>query len=819
MVNKEKQKYAVVDLEATSAGSQAAIIQVGIVIIEGDRITKTYSTDVNPHETLDEHIVQLTGISDEQLSLAPDFGEVAAQIFELIEDCIFVAHNVTFDANLLAEQLFLEGYELRTPRMDTVELAQLLYPTYDKYNLAYLAEVLGLDLSQAHTAIADAYATAQLFLRLQQKAQSLPKEVLGQLLVLADNLLFESRMLLDEAYKKAHYLDNPDYKICHGLVLYRPHQSLTPKVLSEDFALNMAQLSLEARPLQSMVADAITKQLTTQAPTFIEAQAGIGKTYAYLLALLASRLDEQLIISVPTKILQDQLMAKELQSILDVFGIEAISLKGPRNYIKLDAFYQSLQEVSDNRLINRFKMHLLVWLTETRTGDLDEIKQKHRFESYFDRLRHDGQLASSSLFSEFDFWFSQYEKAKYAPLLVTNHAYFLERVQDDKAFARGKYLVFDEAQTLVSRLDQFSRQRLDMTSLLEDLSKLSKTCQDVLQKRILESLIFELSYLVEHYHKTKISEIAIEHVKNIRELIAESSAPLDALRALFDERYSSFWFSCDNLEDKRVVVLQAATSELLHFPSFLPETKKCYFISATLSISQEVSLADLLGFSEAELICFSKEKLAQQKLFIDETMPDVPRGKDEEYITAIAQRLKSLLALGHPILVLFTNKATMLEVSEMLEVWEIKHLTQDKNGPSQNVKQRFDKGESLLLLATGAFWEGVDFVSADRMIEVITRLPFDNPSDAFSKKITEYLTKQGKEAFSAYFLPAMLLRLRQAIGRTMRRTTQRSAVLVLDKRIVTKSYAPFVLEALEKDYEISCQNFDKSLVEIEKFLL
>ena len=63
-------KYAVVDLEATGAHAAAEIIQVGIVIIENNQITKTYQTDVNPHEPLSEHIIQLTGITDDQLAKA-----------------------------------------------------------------------------------------------------------------------------------------------------------------------------------------------------------------------------------------------------------------------------------------------------------------------------------------------------------------------------------------------------------------------------------------------------------------------------------------------------------------------------------------------------------------------------------------------------------------------------------------------------------------------------------------------------------------------------------------------------------------------------
>ena len=66
-------KYAVIDLEATSASSNAKIIQIGIVIIENGVICQTYETDVNPHEDLDEHIKQLTGLDDQRLRQAPDF--------------------------------------------------------------------------------------------------------------------------------------------------------------------------------------------------------------------------------------------------------------------------------------------------------------------------------------------------------------------------------------------------------------------------------------------------------------------------------------------------------------------------------------------------------------------------------------------------------------------------------------------------------------------------------------------------------------------------------------------------------------------------
>lgn len=182
-------RYAVVDLEATGTGIDAKIIQIGIVIVENREIVETYSTDINPYELLDDHIKNLTGITDQQLAIAPDFGQVAGQIYELISDAIFVAHNVKFDANLLAEALFFEGYDLLSPRVDTVELSQLFFPTFDKYSLGNLAEYLDLGLEQAHTAISDALATARLLIKIQEKIKSLPTFMVENLLLLADQLL------------------------------------------------------------------------------------------------------------------------------------------------------------------------------------------------------------------------------------------------------------------------------------------------------------------------------------------------------------------------------------------------------------------------------------------------------------------------------------------------------------------------------------------------------------------------------------------------------------------------------------------------------
>jgi len=105
-------RYAVVDLEATDAhSSENKIIQIGIALVEEGRIVGTFSTDVNPHETLLPRISELTGLSDKRLSVAPDFYEIAGEVREILTDCVFVAHNARFDYGLLEKSFFMAGLE------------------------------------------------------------------------------------------------------------------------------------------------------------------------------------------------------------------------------------------------------------------------------------------------------------------------------------------------------------------------------------------------------------------------------------------------------------------------------------------------------------------------------------------------------------------------------------------------------------------------------------------------------------------------------------------------------------------------------------
>ncbi|HFI0902446.1 TPA: bifunctional DnaQ family exonuclease/ATP-dependent helicase [Streptococcus suis] len=794
-------RYAVVDLEATGTGTDAKIIQIGIVLVENGEIIDSYATDINPYELLDDHIKNLTGITDQQLSQAPDFGQVASTIYDLIGDAIFVAHNVKFDANLLAEALFFEGYELLTPRVDTVELSQLFFPTFEKYSLGNLAEHLELGLDQAHTAISDAMATARLLIKIQEKIKSLPRSIVEKILDLADNLLFESRLVIDEMVPVLSENLSYDLESIHGLVLKKPEEIKSAYRLSEDFSTNIALLGLHERKKQTAFAQVVEKRLVDEEKVhFIQAQAGLGKTYGYLLPLLAKS-DQPLLVTVPTKLLQEQIMEKEGSKLKEIFRIPVVSLKSPKHFIKLDNYWKTLQRQDDNRLVNQFKMQVLVWLCETTTGDLDELKQKQRYQAYFDEIAHDGKLEPESLFWGWDFWQRLNQQALSSRLLITNHAYFLSHLKDQDPLMDKRLVVIDEAQKFLLAAENLATASQDLTSMLQVLQSKKDRATTILDQRLYESCQFELNHFLSRFRQHGQREVQKAELHQLGQNLVElGDVDLNDLHQLIDY-YDTFWLEEKNLEEKRLAYLRGSKDSLLNATSYLPDTK-IFCISATLTISKKVSLADLLGFEQVTLDLIPTQTVTNQQLLFPTHLPDILAWTKGEHAAYLATTLGEIAELGRPILVLFTSISLLLQVSDLLEDNNIPHLAQHKHGQEMTLKRKFERGECQILLGTGVFWEGVDFASQDQLIQVITRLPFDNPKDRFVQKINHHLREEGKNPFYDYSLLMMMIKLKQAIGRTNRHDKQDSLVLVLDPRVHTKRYGRQILSFFEKDYQV-----------------
>lgn len=791
-------RYAVVDLEATDAhSSENKIIQIGMVIVENGMILDTYASDVNPHEKLAPRICELTGLSDERLRKAPDFSEVAGKVRMFLQDCVFVAHNAKFDYGLLEKSFLRLGLEFsEMARVDTVDLARVFYPTFEKYGLETLSEKLKLSHDHPHAALSDAYATAELLLKVEAKIRKLPRVILEELLRHSDNLLYETKIFLQEQLEKTE-LAPSDLKIVGNIATkIESNNSADDSVsksteLSDEFEENIQKMDLSIREKQIKLAQIIHAELTFPQPSFVEAPTGMGKTYAYLLPLLAQ--GKKIVVSAPTKVLQNQLLHDVAPRIESSFGIQTSKLVGVKNYISLTKFEQLLLNNMDGKNFEIFKMKVLVWLTETRTGEMDELSKVMTNADYFASICHDGSVSPSQFHYEQDFWLRAQKKAKIAQIEVVNHAYLIERLADyPESFLENRVLVVDEAQQLFPILEKSSQKTLRIT---DELIKIDPTMTEnpQLTKRLQESLVFQLNK----------KELNLEKIK-----IDADELGLTDLSALVGGENQIVWREKDQIF--------ASQQEFYNFEHLIPATTKLFMIGATLSLSKSrPSYPELLGFTDYRFFKVDGEQAENQELLIVTDSPKIKNTSVIDYADYTAQTIGELAQFKLPIVVLFTSRISLTFVAEKLSADGYSILAQDINGTAAQIKKKFDKGESKILLGLGSFWEGVDFDKQNQMILIIPRLPFATPDDILSKKYAQKF----ENPFYDFNVPMATIKLRQALGRVNRRKNQYSSVVILDNRLSGKSYAKRMRRNLAEALQVKKMSLQDALCEIRKFLI
>ncbi len=158
-----KRRYSIVDIETTGGrANRDKITEIGIVVHDGQQIIETFETLLNPEAYIPRGITELTGITQEMVSKAPKFYEVAKQIIELTEGSIFVAHNVRFDYSFIREEFARLGYIFTRRRLCTVRLSRKAFPDISSYSLENLIHHFDIPVSARHRALEDAKATTKL---------------------------------------------------------------------------------------------------------------------------------------------------------------------------------------------------------------------------------------------------------------------------------------------------------------------------------------------------------------------------------------------------------------------------------------------------------------------------------------------------------------------------------------------------------------------------------------------------------------------------------------------------------------------------------
>ncbi|HEX8874130.1 MAG TPA: exonuclease domain-containing protein, partial [Nitrosospira sp.] len=119
--------------------------------IETDR----WETLVNPGIRIPPFISRLTGITNEMVSDAPAFEDIAGKLYGYIEGAVLAAHNVRFDHGFLKSEFRRLGAVLRQKVMCTVKLSRKLYPQHKGHGLDAIMHRHGLASRARHRAMGD----------------------------------------------------------------------------------------------------------------------------------------------------------------------------------------------------------------------------------------------------------------------------------------------------------------------------------------------------------------------------------------------------------------------------------------------------------------------------------------------------------------------------------------------------------------------------------------------------------------------------------------------------------------------------------------
>ena len=181
--------FIVFDTETTGLDPQRDdVVQIAGARILGGRLLRGEVFDrlVNPGRPIPPSSTKIHGITDAQVSGAPDAKTIAAGFAEFCEGSVLVAHNAAFDLAFLARIKAAGGPSIEQPALCTARLSLQLFPHTGDHTLDGLAERFGIEIPAAHrhTALGDSIATAEVLLKMLPLLAERDVHTLGDALAL-----------------------------------------------------------------------------------------------------------------------------------------------------------------------------------------------------------------------------------------------------------------------------------------------------------------------------------------------------------------------------------------------------------------------------------------------------------------------------------------------------------------------------------------------------------------------------------------------------------------------------------------------------------
>lgn len=155
------------DLEATGLNViRDRILQIGAIkYFKDGRQPAELNMIINPGIPISEEAMQVHGILPKDVANKPTFQQVADEIYEFIGDADLAGYNSNrFDIPMLMEEFARVGIEFSLERRRTIDVQRIFYKMEPRTLKAALKFYCDKEMKDAHDAMADVYATVDVFL-------------------------------------------------------------------------------------------------------------------------------------------------------------------------------------------------------------------------------------------------------------------------------------------------------------------------------------------------------------------------------------------------------------------------------------------------------------------------------------------------------------------------------------------------------------------------------------------------------------------------------------------------------------------------------
>jgi ATP-dependent DNA helicase DinG len=243
------------------------------------------------------------------------------------------------------------------------------------------------------------------------------------------------------------------------------------------------------------------------------------------------------------------------------------------------------------------------------------------------------------------------------------------------------------------------------------------------------------------------------------------------------------------------------------------EDKLALMTSATLSINKSLEyFQKSLGAEDVttSIMDSTFDYPNQMKIYVSRSVPQPIVNKFEtameilngnDYETALREKIKeyALMTEGGA-LILFTNIRMLRKIHSEIKTELVQNgidvYAQGEGLSKTKLLSDFKKNHNSVLLGVDSFWMGVDIPGSSLRNVIITKLPFDVPDHPIIEAKIEGIEKRGGNPFTEFSLPGAILKLKQGVGRLIRNKTDKGIIVILDSRIVTKTYGKYFLNSL-----------------------